>query len=135
MLKGGAPTAQTTGELFAGKKAVLFGVPGAFTPTCSNEHCPMFINLIPKIKAQGAEVVACVSVNDPFVMDAWGKAQNAESVGLQMIGTVLLSPRCSIRTCSDTAAQPMATAPSQKRLGSCWMRLHSDLGSGASDLR
>merc|ERR1719367_1590118 len=65
-------------ELFKGKKGILFAVPGAFTPTCSEKHLPGYIEGAEELKAAGAEVVACVSVNDAFVMSAWGKAQEAE---------------------------------------------------------
>lgn len=67
----------TTAEIFGGKKVVLFAVPGAFTPTCSMKHLPGFIEKAKEIKAKGVDTIACVSVNDAFVMDAWGKAQNA----------------------------------------------------------
>jgi len=65
-----------TGELFADKRAVLFAVPGAFTPTCSDYHLPGFVELAGDIKAKGVDLIACVAVNDHFVMDAWGKARN-----------------------------------------------------------
>jgi len=65
-----------TGELFAGKKAVLFALPGAFTPTCSARHLPGFVEKNDDLKKKGVDLVACLSVNDAFVMDAWGKAQN-----------------------------------------------------------
>lgn len=68
----------TTDEIFSGKKVVLFAVPGAFTPGCSNTHLPGFVVHVDDIKAKGVDTVACVAVNDAFVMDAWGKAQNAE---------------------------------------------------------
>lgn len=67
-----------TGELFAGKKAVLFALPGAFTPTCSAAHLPGYVVAFDQFKAKGVDLVACLSVNDAFVMDAWGKSQNAE---------------------------------------------------------
>ncbi|CAM4186827.1 peroxiredoxin [Pseudoalteromonas byunsanensis] len=67
-------------ELFANKKVVLFAVPGAFTPTCSASHLPGFVALADKIKAKGVDMIACVSVNDAFVMKAWGEAQNAEEI-------------------------------------------------------
>ncbi len=70
----------TTAELFDGKKVVLFAVPGAFTPGCSNTHLPGFIVNADKIKAQGIDSIVCVSVNDAFVMDAWGKTHNAEEL-------------------------------------------------------
>jgi peroxiredoxin len=66
-------------ELFAGKKVVLFAVPGAFTPTCSNAHLPEFIALADKIKAKGIAAIYCVSVNDAFVMKAWGEQHNAQA--------------------------------------------------------
>ncbi len=68
----------TTDELFAGKKAVLFALPGAFTPTCSAKHLPGYINNYEALKAKGVDLIACLSVNDAFVMSAWGKDQKAE---------------------------------------------------------
>lgn len=65
----------TSDELFAGKKVVLFAVPGAFTPTCSDAHLPSFIVRGPEIKAKGVDTIACVAVNDHFVMAAWGKVR------------------------------------------------------------
>jgi peroxiredoxin len=76
MNKDGMQTA-TTDELFKGKKAVLFGLPGAFTPTCSAKHLPGFVQNADQLKKKGVDAVACVAVNDAFVMDAWGMAQNA----------------------------------------------------------
>tara|TARA_B100001059_G_scaffold224923_1_gene251564 strand:- start:599 stop:1072 length:474 start_codon:yes stop_codon:yes gene_type:complete len=70
----------TNKELFDDKKVVLFAVPGAFTPTCSNAHLPEFITLADKIKAKGVDAIYCVSVNDAFVMKAWGDSQNAEEI-------------------------------------------------------
>jgi len=72
------PQAITTDELFAGKKVVMFAVPGAFTPGCSMTHLPGFVVEADKIKAKGVDSIICVSVNDAFVMHAWGEAQNAE---------------------------------------------------------
>ncbi|MDE0911659.1 MAG: redoxin family protein [bacterium] len=91
-----------TGELFAGKKVVLFSVPGAFTPTCSNQHLPGFIDNAAAIKAKGVDEIICMSVNDAFVMKAWGQdrgagddvrliadgnAEFAKALGLEMDGT------------------------------------------------
>ena len=75
--KDGVQT-KTTDELFGGKKVVLFALPGAFTPTCSAKHLPGFVNNFQAIKAKGVDAIACLSVNDAFVMDAWGKDQNVE---------------------------------------------------------
>jgi peroxiredoxin len=91
----------TTDELFKGKVA-LFGLPGAFTPTCSAKHLPGFVQQSEAIRGKGVDKIVCLSVNDAFVMDAWGKNQNvgdkvmmvadgnadfAKAVGLEMDGS------------------------------------------------
>jgi peroxiredoxin len=95
------PVSITTAELFDNKKVVMFAVPGAFTPGCSLTHLPGFVVHADAIKAKGVDSIICMSVNDAFVMDAWGKAQNAEhlvmladgnadltrALGLEMDGT------------------------------------------------
>lgn len=68
----------TTDALFGGKTVVLFAVPGAFTPTCSAKHLPGFVTHADEIKAKGVDTIACLSVNDAFVMDAWGSDQKAD---------------------------------------------------------
>ena len=78
MMGAEGPTGISTSEIFDGKKVVLFAVPGAFTPTCSVSHLPGFVVHVDDIKAKGVDTVACMSVNDVFVVDAWGKASNAE---------------------------------------------------------
>lgn len=70
----------TTSDIFAGKKVVLFAVPGAFTPTCSAAHLPGYVVNADKIKGKGVDSIVCISVNDPFVMEAWGKDKNAEEL-------------------------------------------------------
>jgi glutaredoxin/glutathione-dependent peroxiredoxin len=92
----------TTDELFKGKKVVVFALPGAFTPTCSAKHLPGFVNNFKEMKAKGVDTIACLSVNDAFVMSAWGKDQHVDdkvmmladgnadftkAVGLTMDGT------------------------------------------------
>mgnify|MGYP003683862771 FL=1 len=72
------PKPVSTDELFAGKKVVLFSVPGAFTPTCSMKHLPGFVTQAETLKAQGVDTIICTAVNDVFVMDAWGKSANAD---------------------------------------------------------
>ncbi len=67
-------------ELFAGKKVVLFAVPGAFTPTCSAAHLPGYVVAADNFKAKGVDMIACLSVNDAFVMQVWGEQQNAEQL-------------------------------------------------------
>ena len=68
------PKDLSTEELFKGKKVVLFSVPGAFTPTCDAKHLPGFVQLAEQIRAKGVDLIACMAVNDVFVMNAWGKA-------------------------------------------------------------
>ncbi len=101
-MRDGAPRAVKTDELFAGKQVVLFALPGAFTPTCSAKHLPSFIQHASEFTEKGVDFIACVSVNDAFVMGAWGNAQGAndhvmmladgnaeftKAVGLEMDGT------------------------------------------------
>ena len=74
------PTDITTDDIFAGKKVVLFAVPGAFTPGCSVTHLPGYVVNADKIKAKGVDTIVCMAVNDAFVMGAWGQAQNAEEI-------------------------------------------------------
>ena len=74
-MKDGGPKPVKTDDLFAGKKVVLFALPGAFTPTCSAKHLPSFVQNADAIKAKGIDTIACVSVNDAFVMGAWGEQQ------------------------------------------------------------
>ena len=68
----------TTDEIFGGKKVVFFAVPGAFTPACSQRHLPGFVERAADIKAKGVDEIACVAVNDAFVMGAWGREQKTE---------------------------------------------------------
>ncbi len=84
VMQEGRPTAVTTSDLFAGKKVVLFAVPGAYTPTCSQAHLPGFVVNADAIKAKGIDSIICLAVNDAFVMDSWGKDHNAEA--LVMVG-------------------------------------------------
>lgn len=81
-IDGGIETIDTP-TLFAGKKVVLFAVPGAFTPTCSERHLPGYVALFDRFRERGIEV-ACMAVNDPFVMQAWGESQHVPK-GLRML--------------------------------------------------
>lgn len=74
------PSDITTDELFGGKTVALFAVPGAFTPTCSAQHLPGYVQKAAELKAKGVDTIACLSVNDAFVMDAWGKAQESGDI-------------------------------------------------------
>ena len=78
MMTADGPKDITTDEVFTDKKVVLFAVPGAFTPTCSAAHLPGYVVNHDAIKAKGVDTIACLSVNDAFVMGAWGQAQNVE---------------------------------------------------------
>ena len=101
-MQDGKPAAVKTDDFFKGRRVALFALPGAFTPTCSAKHVPGFVSNHDALKAKGVDAIACVSVNDAFVMGAWGKDQNAggkvhmladgngeftQAVGLVMDGT------------------------------------------------
>jgi peroxiredoxin len=101
-MKDGGPKPVSIDDLFKGKKVALFALPGAFTPTCSAKHLPGFIQQAGALKAKGIDAIACLSVNDAFVMGAWGDAQGAgdtvmmladgngdftRAVGLELDGT------------------------------------------------
>jgi peroxiredoxin len=73
----GGPESVSTDALFSGKKVVLFSVPGAFTPTCSAKHLPGFVDHAEDFTAKGVDTIACLAVNDVFVMSAWGQSANA----------------------------------------------------------
>ena len=75
---GGEFSEITTDDVFAGKRVLLFGIPGAFTPVCQGNHMPGYIDKASEFKAHGIDEIACISVNDCFVMKAFGEAQNAE---------------------------------------------------------
>jgi len=80
IMEDGKPNAVTTDDLFAGKKVVVFAVPGAFTPTCSQAHLPGFVVNADAIKGKGVDSIICLSVNDAFVMDSWGQHSNADAL-------------------------------------------------------
>lgn len=80
VMTGEGPSQLTTADLFGGKRVVLFSVPGAFTPTCSAKHLPGFVDHADDILARGVDEIACMSVNDVFVMNAWGKSANADKI-------------------------------------------------------
>jgi peroxiredoxin len=101
-MQDGKPTPVPTGSFFAGKTVALFALPGAFTPTCSAKHVPGFVANYDSLSAKGVDEIACVSVNDAFVMGAWGKDQKSDgkvhmladgngdftrALGLEMDGT------------------------------------------------
>ncbi|WP_108126603.1 peroxiredoxin [Saccharospirillum mangrovi] len=76
------PISETTQSLFQNQRVVLFAVPGAFTPTCSQAHLPGFVVAADKFKQLGVDRIICLSVNDAFVMNAWGKQQNADAIDM-----------------------------------------------------
>jgi peroxiredoxin len=84
IMQSSGPGSMTTDQLFQGKRVVLFSVPGAFTPTCSKTHLPGFVQNSAALKGKGIDTVACLAVNDVFVMDAWGKSAGAEGKVLML---------------------------------------------------
>jgi peroxiredoxin len=122
----------STGDLFAGKTVVLFAVPGAFTPTCSAKHLPGYVKHLEEIKAKGVDTVACMAVNDAFVMEAWAKSQNApeeimmladgngvfsQSLGLEMDATAfgmgMRSKRFALVAKDGVVSQLFVEAPGE----------------------
>ena len=92
----------SSNDIFAGKKVVLFAVPGAFTPTCSQAHLPGYVTLADKMLAKGVDSIVCLSVNDAFVMDAWGKASNAENLTMLADGNGNFSKLIGLDMDTDT---------------------------------
>jgi len=80
ILRNGELTSVSADEIFRGRRVVLFALPGAYTPTCSTGHVPRFVELAAELRKHGVDDVICLSVNDPFVMDAWQRDQQAESI-------------------------------------------------------
>ena len=74
------PKPTTSGQYFAGKRVALFAVPGAFTPTCSARHLPSYVEKASELKGKGVDEIACISVNDPFVMSAWGERDGSGDI-------------------------------------------------------
>ena len=130
------PLPTTSGEFFKGKKVALFAVPGAFTPTCSARHLPSYVEKAGDLRAAGIDEIACISVNDPFVMGAWGKADGsdditmladgngafAEAVGLEMDGSKFglgkRSQRYSMLVNDGVVEQLNVEAPGEYRASS-----------------
>ena len=130
------PEQTSSGDFFAGKRVALFAVPGAFTPTCSARHLPSYVDKASELKGKGVDEIACVSVNDPFVMSAWGKADGsaditmladgngafAEAVGLSMdaskFGMGKRSQRYSMLVNDGVVEQLNVEAPGEYRASS-----------------
>ncbi|HVM36777.1 MAG TPA: peroxiredoxin [Sphingomicrobium sp.] len=74
------PQPTSSAQFFAGKRVALFAVPGAFTPTCSARHLPSYVDKAGELKGKGVDEIACISVNDPFVMAAWNKADGSQDI-------------------------------------------------------
>ncbi|RIB11151.1 thioredoxin-like protein [Gigaspora rosea] len=89
------PKKITAGEVFKGKKVVLFGIPGAFTSVCSSKHLPQFVENFDKFKTKGIDTIACTAVNDPYVLREWANAHKADSKVL-MLGDGELSFHCAL---------------------------------------
>ena len=79
IIESGEPTKKNVENFFKNKKVILFGVPGAYTSVCSKKHLPSYINMYDKFKEKGIDHIICLSVNDPFVMNAWGKENKVDN--------------------------------------------------------
>ena len=130
------PQPTTSKAYFAGKRVALFAVPGAFTPTCSAKHLPSYVDKADDLKGKGIDEIACISVNDPFVMAAWGKSDGssditmladgngdfAEAVGLTMDGSKFgmgkRSQRYSMVVNDGVVEQVNVEAPGEYRASS-----------------
>jgi glutaredoxin/glutathione-dependent peroxiredoxin len=130
------PKPTTSSEYFAGKRVALFAVPGAFTPTCSAKHLPSYVEKAQELKGKGIDEIACISVNDPFVMAAWSKQDGseditmladgngafAETIGLTMDGSKFglgkRSQRYSMIVDDGTVEQLNVEAPGEYRASS-----------------
>ncbi|KQJ93793.1 peroxiredoxin-2E-2, chloroplastic [Brachypodium distachyon] len=106
----------TVGELTAGKKAVLFAVPGAFTPTCSQKHLPGFVAAAGDLRAKGVDTVACVSVNDAFVMKAWKESLGlGDDAGVMMLSDGNLELTRALGVEMDLSDKPMGLGVRSRR--------------------
>ena len=83
------PAQVASGDVFAGKTVALFGLPGAFTPTCSNSHMPGFVAVADALRAKGVDAIVCLTVNDPFVAAEWGRVTGATAAGIRVLGDSL----------------------------------------------
>ena len=104
IMENGTPIKKDTLEFFKDKRIVLFGLPGAYTSVCSTKHLPGYVDNYEKYKAKGVDLIVCISVNDPFVMEAWGKSQNVGDKVL-MMGDPFLSFTKAIGADVDKSAR------------------------------
>jgi peroxiredoxin len=136
-LKDGVPSVVPLGPVLRDRKVVIFGLPGAYTPTCSAAHLPSFMRVMDGLKEKGVDEVICLSVNDPWVMDAWGKASGGSAAGIRFLADASCSFTEAIGMRFDAPARGFVARSLRYALAAedgVVTRLHMEEKGGVCDL-
>jgi peroxiredoxin len=104
-MTGQGPARVASSEVFGAGTVALFGLPGAFTPTCSNSHMPGFVAVAEALRAKGVDAIVCITVNDPFVAAEWGRVTGAEAAGIRVLGDSLAEMTTAMGLDFDASAR------------------------------